>query len=279
MKPTTLRSGRLLLAFLVLGTCLALVSWDLKQSTGRHQQPANDTVPKTKSPDREKKIRDLDDVLDELNSVDLKVDMEKIQKEIAQAMKKIDGEKIRLEVEKAMKGVDMAKIQKEVQESLAKVDFDKIKAEIADAMKEVDMAKIQKEVQESLAKVDWDKIKTEMDKAKEIDMKKLDADMKKLEEELKKIGPEIEKGMEKARVEIEKAKTEMKEYKEFVDGLEKDGLINKKEPYSIKHKNGELTVNDKKVSKEVYSKYRGFLGKHKIFTIEKSDDDFNIDID
>ena len=34
--------------------------------------------------------------------------------------------------------------------------------------------------------------------------------------------------MEKAKVGLEKAKAEMKEYKEFVDGLEKDGLINKK---------------------------------------------------
>ena len=85
--------------------------------------------------------------------------------------------------------------------------------------------------------------------------------------------------MEKAKVEIEKAKADMKEYKEFVDGLQSDGLINKKEGYTIKHKDGELIVNGKKVSNEVYSKYRRFLEKHKTFTIEKNDDDFNIDMD
>ena len=40
---------------------------------------------------------------------------------------------------------------------------------------------------------------------------------------MKDLGPKIEKEMEKAKVEIEKAKAEMKEYKEFVDGLEKMG--------------------------------------------------------
>ena len=122
-------------------------------------------------------------------------------------------------------------------------------------------------------------MKMEMEKAKNIDMNKLDADMKKVENEMKELGPKIEKEMQKAKIEIEKAKVEMKEYKEFVDGLEKDGLLNKKEPYSIQHKDGELIVNGKKASIEIYTKYHSFLEKHKKFTIEKSRDDFNIDVD
>ena len=171
------------------------------------------------------------------------------------------------------------KIQKEVQESLAKVDFDKIKIEMNKAMKEMDAAKIQREVQESLAKVDWDKIKVEIDKVKNIDMKKMQLEMEKVQEEMKDLGPKIQKEMEKAKVEIEKAKVEMKEFKAFVDGLDNDGLINKKEAYTLKHKDGELFINGKKASGEVYSKYRSFLEKHKKFNIEKSDNDFNIDRD
>ena len=110
-------------------------------------------------------------------------------------------------------------------------------------------------------------------------MSKLDEQMKKVEGEMKELGPKIKKEMEKAKVEIEKAKTEIKEYKEFVNGLEKDGLLNKKETYTISHKDGELTVNGKKVSAEIYNKYRSFLEKHKKFSIEKSDDDFDIDMD
>ncbi len=250
---------------IAITSVILLASWDFNPTgspffNDRAGSPA-DTIPKKEN--RERKIRDLDDVLDEFNNAEMKVNMEKIQKEIKEAMKSIDKEKIKMEVDKAMKEIDMQKIQKEVQESIAKIDWDNIK----------------KEVDESVAKIDWDKMKSELDRVKEIDMKKLDVDMKKMEEELKKIGPEVEKSMEKAKVEIEKAKVEMKEYNDFVDGLENDGLLKRKDGYTIKHKDGELIVNDKKVSNEVYNKYRSFLEKHKKFTIEKSDDDFDVDID
>jgi hypothetical protein len=103
--------------------------------------------------------------------------------------------------------------------------------------------------------------------------------MKKLEIEMKSLGPKLEKEMENAKASIEKAKAEMKEYKSFVDGLEKDGLINKKENYTIQHKNGELIINGKKQPTDVYNKYGTFLKKHDKFTIKKSDDNFNIDND
>ena len=279
MKPKTFANGRLRLLLLTIALTVGLVSWDYKQTPGKYQQATNDTTPKKKSIDREKKIRDLDDVLDELNAVDMKEEMEKAKKEIAEAMKNFDGDKIRLEIDKALKEVDMAKIGKEVQESLTKVDFNKIKEEVANALKEVDMAKIQKEVQESLAKVDFEKIKEEIQKVKEVDMSKLEADMKKLGEEMKELSPKLEKEMEKAKAEIEKAKAEIKEYKNFVDGLENDGLINKKEGYTLKHKDGELFINGKKASEKTYSKYRSFLEKHKKFKIEKTDDNFDIDMD
>jgi hypothetical protein len=279
MKPTKFTTGRLLLALLITGLTIGLVSWDHKQSPGRFKQSVNDTTPKTKNGDREKKIRDLDDVLEELNNADMKVNMEKVQKEIEEAMKKIDGDKIKMEIDKAMKEVDMEKIKKEVQESLAKVDFDKIKTEIAEAMKDIDAAKIQKEMQESLAKVDWDKAKAEIDRVKDIDMEKVDEEMQKVKEEMKNLGPKIEKEMEKAKAEIEKAKVEIKEYKEFVNGLENDDLINKKEGYDLKHRDGELYINGKKASEQVYNKYRSFLEKHKKFNIKKGDDDFDINMD
>jgi translation initiation factor 2 beta subunit (eIF-2beta)/eIF-5 len=122
-------------------------------------------------------------------------------------------------------------------------------------------------------------MKAQMNELKKIDMSKFEAEMEKVNKEMKELGPKIEKEMQKAKVEIEKAKEEIKEYKSFVDGLEKDGLINKKDGYTIQHKNGELIVNGKKQSADVYNKYRSFLEKHKKFTIKKSDDDFNIDND
>lgn len=273
MKPGTLTSRRIWLPVLALGLIVALVSWDRKQSpTGTYQQEANptDTTPKKKKIHTDRKVRDLDEVLAEMESVDMDKEMKNVHEELAKALKEIDGEKIRLEVEKAMR----------------EVDFNKIKAEIETAMKEIDFEKIKKEVQESIAKIDFDKIKAEMEQVKKIDFKEMEVEMKKMQEELQKIKPEIEKEManvkvemEKAKMEIEKAKAEIKEYKTFVDGLNDDGLINKKGSYTIKHKDGELTINGKKADAAVYTKYRSFLEKHKKFNIEKSEDDFDIDMD
>jgi hypothetical protein len=276
---TNLRNFRITLAVaaVAITSVFVLSSWDFKNGYAAWTDNGYerlDTVPK-----KEKKIRDLDDVIDELNAVDFKIDMEKIQRELKESMKNFDAQKIQLDIEKAMHELDFEKIKKEFDQSMAKIDFTSIEKEMANAMKEFDAAKLQKELNESISKIEWDKMKVEFDKVKEIDLKKLELDMEKMQIELGKIGPEIEKSMEIAKVEIEKAKVEMKEFKDFVDGLEKDGLINKKEEYSIEHDNGELFINGKKASEATYKKYKPFLEKRKKFTIKKSDDDFNIDID
>lgn len=288
MKPTSFVNRRPLLVLLTISVSVALVSWDYQHSPGYFQQTGFDTVPK-KAADRERKIRDLDDVIDELNKVELKFDAEKIKAEIADAMKNFDGDKLKSQLEKAMKQVDMAKTQAEVEATLANIDYQKIKNQVANAMKQIDVEKIQQEVEASLTKVDYDKMKTEIASAmKEIDVAKIqmevqkaiaemnETDLKKLKVELEKIGPEAAQSLTKVKVEIEKAKAEMKEYKAFVKGLANDGLINKKEGYELKLKDGKLEINGKKAPDEVYSKYRNFLEKHTSFTIKKDNEDFNI---
>jgi hypothetical protein len=85
--------------------------------------------------------------------------------------------------------------------------------------------------------------------------------------------------MAEAKQSMEKAKTELTGYKSFIDGLEKDGLINKKDSYTIEYKNGELTVNGKKQPAELVRKYNDFLKDRKDFTIKKDNSNFNIDKD
>ncbi len=100
-----------------------------------------------------------------------------------------------------------------------------------------------------------------------------------IENELKKMKPEIEKSMKEAKKSIEKAKVELKQYKGFVDGLEKDGLINKNDPYTIEHKDGTLKINGKTQPTSVYDKYKSFLEKHKAFSLKKDAEDFDLDVD
>jgi len=269
MKPGSITTGRTLLAlFIVTTAAFLLISWDHRQQHDQFKQDQyyQDTVP----PKKNKKVRDLDEAIAELDNIDLKSHMDKAMKEVAEAMKHLDVEKMQLDIEKSMKDIE----------------FDKIKLEIDKAMKEVDFAKIEKEVKESVAKIDWDKMKAELDEVKKINFKEVEEEMAKARKELEKIGPQIEKELKKAKVEIEnakveieKAKVEMKEYKSFVDGLSNDGLIDKKEGYSINHKDGKLIINEKEASDKTYDKYRRFLEKHKKFNIEKNKDDFNINTD
>ena len=261
LKPAT--TGSIVLTLAAMLFTFILLSWNFKQSPHRYYQdkPVNDTIPKEKG--KEKKIHDLDDVMDQLDKAELKLNMEKVQKEIEDAMKNIDQAKIKMEIDKAMREVDMEKVKKEIDK----------------AMKEVDMEKIKAQVDDAVAKVDWDKIKAELDDVKKINTEKLQEQMKEVEKQMEKIKPQIEEEMKKAKGQIEKAKAEMQEYKDFLNGLEKDGLINQKEDYKIEHRNKELIINGKKASQEIYDKYKSFLEKHKNFTIKKNDDDFDINTD
>jgi hypothetical protein len=160
----------------------------------------------------------------------------------------------------------------ELKQNFDKIDMKEMKEQIENAMKQIDMAKIQTDINNSISKIDMDKIKLELDKVKEIDFKGI-------EENLKKMKPQLEKTMQDAKESIEKAKKELFEYKGFIDGLDKDGLIDKNKNYTIEYKNGELTINGKKQSADVVKKYSGFLKDRKDFTIKKDEDNFNIDND
>jgi hypothetical protein len=97
-----------------------------------------------------------------------------------------------------------------------------------------------------------------------------------MESDLQKMKPEIEKSINEAHINIDKARIELKNYKLLIDGLDKDGFINKKEAYTIEYKNGELIVNGKKLPADVVTKYNDILKGHKDFTIKSNNNDFNI---
>ena len=78
---TNLRNLRIpfAVAAVAIISVFVLSSWDFKNTYAAWNDNGYDncdTIPK-----KEKKIRDLDDVLDELNTIDFKMDMEKMQKE------------------------------------------------------------------------------------------------------------------------------------------------------------------------------------------------------
>lgn len=227
---------------LAVAFCLVVttaISW--QAGPVKPKQVITDTVP-----DKTKKIRDIDEAIEELN-------------------------KSKAEVERNMKEIDLSKLEKEINESLKNVHIDqeKLKADIDKAVKEIDIEKMRKDIDESLAKIDMEKVRAEIEKIKEVDVEKIAA-------ALKKMKPELEQSLKAAQEGIEKARQEMQGYKSLIDGLEKEGLINKKESYTIEYRSGELIVNGRRQPAAVAKKYKEFLTGHKDFVIKKDGDDFDI---
>ena len=257
MKPKTILLRRVLPALLITGVMLVLVSWDFKQHDGRYKTDRTDTVPK-----KEKKIVDLDDALDEVNGLDM--NWGNLKRELSQSMKQLDLGKMQLD---KLKDLDFSKLSKDLNESMAKVDWSDMKLQL-DKLKDlhVDLDGL-----ENLKNMHIDL--GDMHEQLQKELKNIHIDMSGLQEQMKTLRPELEK----LKVNMDDLKIQIKEYKDFVDDLDKDGLLKKNEDYTIINKDGELTINGKKASTEVYNKYRSFLEKHKEFTIKKNDDTLNID--
>jgi hypothetical protein len=84
--------------------------------------------------------------------------------------------------------------------------------------------------------------------------------------------------MEKARQEVDKAKDEVKGFQEMIYAMEKDGLLNTKEDYSIEFRKDELSINGKRQSAEIFNKYKKYFKKDRL-TIRKENGDMKIDND
>lgn len=189
------------------------------------------------------------------------------------------------DIDKAMREMDRA--MAEMHKSM-NIDFGKMNQEIKQAMdevKKVDFAKLDQEIKTAMKNIDWESMRKETDKAmreaearvKEIDMKGVSEQMEKLKTELdskkfvdmESIRKSVESGLAGARIGMEKAKVQLAKFKEFIDTLDQDGLIDKKKAYRVEIRNNELYINGTKQSKEVNDKYRKYFGEED-FTI-KSD--------
>jgi hypothetical protein len=269
------------ISWLKKSTVLSLAAGLVILATAWQVHPGNTHRTKTDTvPERNKNVKDIDDAIDEL---------EKGKFQVEKSLEEIDWKKIQENISESMKKIDMAKIQMDIDKSMKEVDMKQIQANLEQAMKAVDMQKMKLDMSKVMAEVDGEKIKSEIDKAmKQVDMEKMKAeidasiskiDMEKIKVEMDKLKPEIEKSMAEARTSIDKAKKDLLAYKGFIDGLNKDGLIDKKANYKIEYKSGKLTINGKEQPAAIVRKYQNFLKDRKDFTIKKDEKGFNIDND
>ena len=125
---------------------------------------------------------------------------------------------------------------------------------LAKAKEEIEKAKIE------IKSIDKDAIKKDLEKAKK--------DMEKAKLEIEKI--DMDKIMAEAKAGIDEAKAELKLTKEMFNEMEKDGLINSKNGFTIEYKNKSLYIDGKKQGEKTTDKYRKYFKKENFkITIDK----------
>ncbi|WP_315820926.1 hypothetical protein [Paraflavitalea speifideaquila] len=102
--------------------------------------------------------------------------------------------------------------------------------------------------------------------------------IKKAMKELDEEKLDLRKTMDEALEGIDKAKVEFKGYQEMIYSMEKEGLLSTKGDYTIKYKEGNLTINGEKQPQDVVDKYKKYFSHEKV-TIRKEDGDMDIDFD
>lgn len=213
-------------------------------------QVCSDTVP-----DKEGiKMRDLDKLQSELDRSMLqvnqelkKLDLSKVQPDVEAALKKIDLDKISKDVELALKQVDMSKLMADVSASLKDINAGIYKADVEKALAEA--AKEIEEAKPELKEVDQEMIRKELNNAKkEIDKARLKID-----------GIDMDKVMAEARTGLDAAKAELKLTKEMLTEMEKDGLVNTKQGFTLEYKNKDLYIDGVKQAEKTTDKYRRYF--------------------
>ena len=234
--------------------------------------------------DLDKELQQLDRAQEQLDKIKDK-DWEKMQRDIQESIKKIDFDKIQQQATAAMKQADLEKINAQIQQSLKAIDFDKIQREIDQSISKIDKEQITREldkarlqVDQALGKADWQQeLKNQKFNQEEIEKQMADAkkQMEKAQEDMKHQQFNFKKDIDKAKMDIDHAKEELKNYQEMIYDMEKDGLLNTKDDYTIAYKDGDLFINDKKQPQEVTDKYKKYFKNDKV-TIKKADGHINI---
>lgn len=231
------------------------------------QEPYDDSGDCTDTlPDRETmKMKDFDR---------LQLDLDKSLLQVNDELGKIDFSKIQQDIETSLKDVDMDKIKNDVALALKSIDLDKMLANLNTSLKNLDLHDNQADITKALAEA-----KKEIEKAK-LEIKDIDKDAikKEIEQakmeiaksrlEISKI--DMDKIMAQARAGIDQAKSALKMTKDMFNAMEKDGLINSKNGFTIEYKDKDLYIDGIKQPEKTTDRYRKYFKNEKFkITIDK----------
>jgi chromosome segregation ATPase len=224
-------------------------------------------------------MQKLDEALRTVNTQVDRIDWEELQKQINNSM-----EKVNREIKDQQ--IDMEQLKKKINETVNSIDLDKIKEETARAMQhvkaDVDLNTMNEEIQRALSNVEkqinGDELRKRIDEATSVNMDQMKKAVNEAGEAIRSNKYRMKDEIQKAKERIKSTKAELKNYKQMLEEMQGDGLVDTKKDYSVEYNDGELFINDQRQPANVLEKYKGFF-KSDHTKIYKTNGEFNIDID
>lgn len=252
--PFSFNAKYALAAIIPIGIAITTIAWQHAGSNpaNENQQKQDTVLPKH----RHSELRD-DEMQD---GHDLDRAMRKLDEALKNAEVKIDR-------------IDWDQIQQQVNTSLDKANQE-IRAH-------VDMGNIQRQVDQALRNMDMEKIQRETNRALQQATKNID--FNEINDEIKRAMNSVKvelnsEGIRKSIRDVEKAHWELDDYRDLLDALKNDGLINKDGDFTIEYKQGELFINDQKQPKGTTNRYKKYFNQENT-RISKNNGRFNVDTD
>jgi len=247
-----------------------------------------------------------EDVNNEIATAMKNVDWDEINRGVANAMKNVDWNQINSDVENAMKNIDWNAINDEVKESLkdakmntksninvnpnvhVNIDTNNIQASIRmgldaarSALKDVALPAAKMGIESARAAMNSQEFKDAMEKGRQEAAKAMQESKKQMQLAMASAKAE----MQKQRVAEKKMHEDMAhakadgQYREMIDKMAADKLIDADKGYKIEKKDGSLYINDVKQSSEVADKYKTYLKAAKKLSILGKEDNLTISVE
>ncbi|WP_343690567.1 M56 family metallopeptidase [Chitinophaga sp.] len=225
------------------------------------------------------------------------VDWNQMHKDVTQSMKQIDWNQMNKEVEQAMKQIDWREVNKQVKESLRtsnmhsnvgvdidtnviqegiRVGLDAARAAMKDAIPAAQMG-----IESARAAMNSQEFKDAMEKARQETAKAMKESKKQMQLAMATAKTEMKKqriAEAKYREDMAHAKGDG-QYKEMIDKMAADKLIDTNKGYKIEKKDGSLYINDVKQSTDVADRYKSYLRAAKKLSILGKEDNLTISVE
>ncbi|WP_343667798.1 M56 family metallopeptidase [Chitinophaga sp.] len=243
-----------------------------------------------------------DDVNNDIANAMKEVNWDDVNREVENAIRNIDWTQINKDVEKAMKDINWNEINKEVKESLkdvnvhpnvnvntnVNIDTNDIQESIRigldaarSAIKDVAIPAAKMGIESARAAMNSQEFKEAMEKGRQEAAKAMKESREQMALAMATAKAEMKKkhiAESKYREDAVHAKADG-QYKEMIDKMAADKLIDASKGYTIQKKDGDLYINDVKQSAEVADKYKSYLKNAKKLLIAGKEDRLSISVE